>query len=148
MGTRHSCSWKRMPLWSIMGKGAYRLRKAEPTKIGRGSKGRPAPYFLERSPMRKIISGTLFMALAGTLAIATPRQDRDDHRDRGEKHDKNRHEGDDRHGDDRGDRHDNGNHRGWDNERASAQDALIPTAGTSTCEGILSPVVWISGRVV
>jgi len=67
--------------------------------------------------MRKIISVTLFMALAGTLDIAAPRQERDDHRDRGEKHDKNRHEGDDRHGDDRGDRHDNGNHRGWDNER-------------------------------
>jgi hypothetical protein len=40
--------------------------------------------------MRKIIASTLFMALAGTLAVATPRQDRDD----------------------QGDRHDNGKHKG------------------------------------
>jgi len=37
--------------------------------------------------MRKIIAGTLFMALAGTLAVAAPRQDRDDHRDRDDRHD-------------------------------------------------------------
>ena len=30
--------------------------------------------------MRKIIAGTLFMALTGTLAVAAPRQDRDDRR--------------------------------------------------------------------
>jgi len=109
--------------------------------------------------MRKIISGTLFMALAGTLAIAAPRQDRDDHRDRGEKHDKNRHEGDDRHGDDRGDRHDNGNHRGWDNERNphanwdSEHDRIrpgraYPYGRYEHVRGILSHGAWISGRVV
>src|SRR6266436_7101556 len=84
-----------------------RLRKSRTDKDWTGGvrESRPAPYFLERSPMRKIISGTLFMALAGTLAIATPRQERDDHRDRGEKHDKDKHPGDYKHGDDRGDRH-------------------------------------------
>src|SRR6266850_1634856 len=42
--------------------------------------------------MRKIIVGTLFMALAGTLAVAAPGQGRDD-------------------------RHDNGKHKGWDNPK-------------------------------
>lgn len=65
--------------------------------------------------MRKIITGALFMALAGTLAVAAPRQDRDDHRGRDDKHDNGKHEGRDKHGGDDGDRHDNGNHRGWDN---------------------------------
>src|SRR5882762_4441694 len=41
--------------------------------------------------MRRILAGTLFMALAGTLSIAAPRQDHDDD----------------------GDRHDNGKHKGW-----------------------------------
>src|SRR6266481_3244796 len=40
--------------------------------------------------MRRILAGTLFMALAGTLSIAAPRQDHGDH-------------------------HDNGKHKGWDN---------------------------------
>jgi hypothetical protein len=60
--------------------------------------------------MRKIIAGTLFMALAGTLAIAAPRQDRDErHGDNG------KHKGWDKHEDrgDDGDRHDNGKHKGW-----------------------------------
>src|SRR5207245_8232409 len=72
------------PIWKIIGRGAYRLRNAEPTKRKKG--------FLERRPMRKIIAGTLFVALTGTLAVAAPRQDRDDRRDRGEKHDNGRHE--------------------------------------------------------
>ena len=70
--------------------------------------------------MRKIIAGTLFIALAGTLAVSAPRQDRDDHRDRGDRHDNGKHKGEDRHNDDRHERdghRDNGNHRGWDNDR-------------------------------
>jgi hypothetical protein len=62
--------------------------------------------------MRKIIAGTLFMALAGTLAVAAPRQDRDDHRDRDDRHDNGKHKGQDKH-EDRDDRHDNGKHKGW-----------------------------------
>lgn len=65
--------------------------------------------------MRKILVSILFTALATTLSVAAPGQDRDDHRGRDDKHDNGKHKGDDRRGDDRGDRHDNGNHRGWDN---------------------------------
>jgi hypothetical protein len=43
--------------------------------------------------MRKILAGILFTLLAGTLSIAAPPQDRDDHRDNG------KHKGDDKHGD-------------------------------------------------
>ncbi|HEY6943862.1 MAG TPA: hypothetical protein VI431_01890 [Candidatus Acidoferrum sp.] len=67
--------------------------------------------------MRRLFAGILFMALAGTLALATPPQDRDDRRDRDERHDQGKHKGWDKHGDrddDRGD-HDNGKHKGWDN---------------------------------
>jgi len=55
--------------------------------------------------MRKILAGMLFMALAGTLSIAAPRQD----------HDNGKHKGWDKHEDrgDDGDRHDNGKHKGW-----------------------------------
>src|SRR5216684_3518965 len=60
--------------------------------------------------MRKILLGLLFTALAGTLSIAAPPQDRDDH------HDNGKHKGLDKHEDrDDGDRHDNGKHKGWDN---------------------------------
>src|SRR5882762_4361229 len=77
-------------------------------------KGRSAKQSLERRLMRKIIAGTLFMALAGTLAAAAPGQGRDDHGDKG------KHKGQDKHEDredreDRHDRHDNGKHKGWDN---------------------------------
>src|SRR6267143_3925567 len=80
-------------------------------------KGRSTTQSLERRLMRKIIAGTLFMALAGTLAVAAPRQDRDDHRDRDDRHDNGKHKGQDKHEDrdDGGDHHDNGNHKGWDN---------------------------------
>jgi len=59
--------------------------------------------------MRRILAGTLFMALAGTLSIASPRQDHDDH------HDNGKHKGWDKHEvrSDDGDRHDNGKHKGW-----------------------------------
>src|SRR5882762_9408226 len=59
--------------------------------------------------MRRILAGTLFMALAGTLSIAAPRQDHDDH------HDNGKHKGWDKHEDrgDNGDRHDSGKHKGW-----------------------------------
>ena len=57
--------------------------------------------------MRRIIAGTLFIALAGALANASP-QGRDDHGDKG------KHKGQEKH-EDRGDRHDNGKHKGWDN---------------------------------
>ena len=78
--------------------------------------------------MRKIIAGTLFMALAVTLTLARPQQDREDHQDNGkhkgqdkhgndngDHHDNGKHEGQGNHGDDGSDRHDNGNHKGWDN---------------------------------
>jgi hypothetical protein len=78
--------------------------------------------------MRKIITGTLFMALAVTLASARPRQDRDDHQDNGkhkgqekhanadgDHHDNGKHEGQIKHADVDGGHHDNGNHKGWDN---------------------------------
>jgi hypothetical protein len=56
--------------------------------------------------MRKLIASTAMMALAGTLAIANPRQDRDDHRqDRDDRRDR----GDRK---DREDHHDNGKHKG------------------------------------
>ena len=66
--------------------------------------------------MRKILAGSLFMALAGTLSIAATPQDRGDREDR---HDNGKHKGWDKHEDrgDEGDRHDNGKHKGWDNER-------------------------------
>ena len=35
--------------------------------------------------MRKVLAGMIFMALAGTLSIAAPRQDRDDHHDNGKR---------------------------------------------------------------
>src|SRR5580693_1923149 len=43
---------------------------------------------LEGRLMRKIIAGTLFMVLAGTLAVGTPQQDRDDYRDWDDDHDR------------------------------------------------------------
>jgi hypothetical protein len=69
--------------------------------------------------MRKIIASLAFLAVAGTLAIAAPPQERDDHRDREDRHDNGKHKGWDKHEDrgDGGDRHDNGNHRGWDKHR-------------------------------
>jgi len=64
--------------------------------------------------MRKFFAGMVFMALAGALALAAPPQDRDDRRDRDERHDNGKHKGD-KHGDrDDDDRHDNGKHKGWD----------------------------------
>jgi hypothetical protein len=67
--------------------------------------------------MRKLIASATMMALAGTLAIANPKQDREDRRqDRDDHHDNGKHKGQDKHGDgDQGDRHDNGKHKGWDN---------------------------------
>jgi len=59
--------------------------------------------------MRKILAGMLFVAVAGTLSIAAPRQDHDDHHDNGKHKGWDKHE--DRGGD--GDRHDNGKHKGW-----------------------------------
>ena len=105
--------------------------------------------------MHKIIAGTLFMALAGTLAIAAPPQDRDDHRGRDDRHDNGKHKGEDKHGDDRGDRHDNGNHKGWDNPHNPHHQnwdddhdrirlaANIPTGATNMCARILSLAAWI-----
>jgi hypothetical protein len=56
--------------------------------------------------MRKFFAGMLFMALAGTLALAAPPQDRDDRRDRDERHDHGKHKG--------WDKHDRDDHRDWD----------------------------------
>ena len=63
--------------------------------------------------MRKFIASTLFLALAGTLAAATPRQDGDDHRDRDDRHDHGKHKGWDKHDDQSDEHHDNGKHNGW-----------------------------------
>ena len=63
--------------------------------------------------MKKLILGTALCALAGTLALAAPSQDRDDHRDRDEHHDNGKHNGRGKH-DGGDDRHDNGQHRGWE----------------------------------
>jgi hypothetical protein len=75
--------------------------------------------------MKKIILGTALFALAGTLALAAPRQDRDDHHDNGkhkgqEKHDRGDDRGYDRRDGDRHDegRHDNGKHKGWEKQQA------------------------------
>lgn len=62
--------------------------------------------------MRKIIASALAAALTSTLAIATPRQDHGDHRDRDDHHDNGKHEGREKHGDGEA-RHDNGKHQGW-----------------------------------
>jgi hypothetical protein len=68
--------------------------------------------------MKKLILGTVLCALAGTLSLAAPSQDRDEHRDRDEHHDNGKHKGWDKH--DRGDedRHDNGKHKGWEKHEA------------------------------
>ena len=70
---------------------------------------RPAWQFLEKTLMRKIIAGTLFMALAGALTVAAPQRDRDD------RHDNGKHKGQEKHEDRGDDRHDNGKHQGRDN---------------------------------
>ncbi len=57
--------------------------------------------------MRRLFASITMMALAGTLALASPRQDRDDH------HDNGKHKGWEKHGDEDGDRRDNGKHKGW-----------------------------------
>jgi hypothetical protein len=75
----------------------------------------PAGFaILERSLMRKIFAGIVFTALAGAVALAAPPQDRDERRDRDDRHDNGKHKGWDKHGDEEGDRHDNGKHKGWD----------------------------------
>ncbi len=57
--------------------------------------------------MRKLIASVAMMALAGTLAISKPRQDRDDRRqDRDDRRDRDNRR-------DRDDHHDNGKHKGW-----------------------------------
>lgn len=57
--------------------------------------------------MAKLIAGIAFMALAGTLAVASPQKDRDDH------HDNGKHNGGDKHDDrDHAEHHDNGRHEG------------------------------------
>jgi hypothetical protein len=61
--------------------------------------------------MKKILLGALFLALSGSLVIAAPQRDRDDHHDNGKHKGWDKHHGDD----DDGDRHDNGRHKGWDN---------------------------------
>jgi hypothetical protein len=65
--------------------------------------------------MKKLILGTALCVLAGTLALAAPPQDRDDH------HDNGKHRGQEKHDDD--DRHDNGKHKGWyKHDRADYRD--------------------------
>jgi hypothetical protein len=63
--------------------------------------------------MKKLIVGTALIALAGTLAVASPAQDRDDRRDRDDRHDNGKHNGWDKHGEgDRDEHRDNGRHEG------------------------------------
>lgn len=48
----------------------------------------PAGFALwEGTLMRKLFAGIIFLALSATLALAAPPQDRDDRRDRDERHD-------------------------------------------------------------
>jgi hypothetical protein len=56
--------------------------------------------------MRKLILSTVLFALAGSLAMANPRQDE-------ERHDHGKHKGWEKHEDDREEHHDNGKHKGW-----------------------------------
>lgn len=109
--------------------------------------------------MRKLIFGAALFALAGSLAVASPAQDRD-RRDRDDRHDNGKHKGWDKHGDDdQGDRHDNGRHEGWykhgdrddhrdwDYDRDRFRPAiLIPTADTSTYAASSSRAESISAR--
>lgn len=68
--------------------------------------------------MRHIFVAIGLFALAGTLTLANPSQDRDDRRDQDDRHDNGKHKGWDKHGDDdRGD-HDNGKHKGWYKQEA------------------------------
>ena len=64
--------------------------------------------------MRKLIASLVCTALAATLALGRPAQDRDDRRGRDDRHDNGKHKGGNKHGEE-GDRHDNGKHKGWDN---------------------------------
>jgi hypothetical protein len=57
--------------------------------------------------MSRIMATTLMAALAGTLTVAIAQQDRDEHRDRGDRHDQ------DKHGNDKGEHRNNGKHEGW-----------------------------------
>src|ERR1700736_4124545 len=68
----------------------------------------------KRGTMKKLILGTALCALAGTLALAAPAQDRDGGRDRDDHHDNGKHKGWDKHEGGDEDRHDNGKHRGWE----------------------------------
>jgi hypothetical protein len=62
--------------------------------------------------MRKLIVTAALVVLAGTLAVPSPAQDRDDRHDRDDHHDNGKHKGSDKHGDRDDDRHDNGRHEG------------------------------------
>jgi hypothetical protein len=61
--------------------------------------------------VKKLILGAALCALAGTLALGAPPQDRDEH------HDNGKHKGWDKH-DRYDDRHDNGKHKGWEKQEA------------------------------
>src|SRR6266700_1496476 len=78
--------------------------------------------------MRKILAGIFFMALAGTLSIAAPRQDQDD------RHDNGKHKGWDKHEDrDDRDRHDNGKHKGWDNPHNPHSNWVVANYDLDRC---------------
>ncbi len=65
--------------------------------------------------MKKLILGTALCALAGTLALAAPAQDRDDHHDRDEHHDNGKHKGWEKH-------EARADYRSWDHEH----DRIVP----------------------
>lgn len=49
--------------------------------------------------MRKLLLAALGLALSGSLAVAAPQRDRDDHHDRDDRHDNGKHKGWEKHGD-------------------------------------------------
>ena len=64
--------------------------------------------------MKQLLCGFALFVLSATVAVSTPAQDRDDHRDRDDRHDNGKHKGQEKHRDrDDDDRHDNGKHKGW-----------------------------------
>src|SRR5260370_3819706 len=81
---------RREPTRRIMNQALDSLRKAEPGDLWASGEERQATHFLETRHMRKFIATLIYIALAGTLAVAAPRQDRDDppHKDHPQDHGK------------------------------------------------------------
>src|SRR5216684_4638697 len=95
--------------WATIEMTSTLLRPADSgTNPATGQECNWAKDFSGEKQMRKLIFGAALWALAGTLSLAAPSQDRDDRRDRDDHQDNGKHKGRDKHGDDdRGDRHEN-----------------------------------------